>query len=510
MSVAQAAVILTALNGLGLLIRFLSTSAFAFRHGTSALLDAYFSGAAIPLAVIGILTSALAMTAVPLLSRWKLAGSTVFRSKMRRVLCGAWIASVLLCVFVGLGATSIVEWLLPGLEPSYRDFSSMTLAIQIWSLPALLHSELLTSILFVRGRYVWPALVRFGASLSTTICIVLFQGKLGLIAVSLSTVLFSFLGVVALIPSVKRTEVESAGSERNTYVPERESFVGAYLILVFGMLTYKSLPLFDRWLASGLEAGSISVMTYALRIIELPQSLILSGLVTSTFPFLANLVAENDFRRASVILERLVKASILMFVFLSVSGFCFARPILSLVLQHGEMPLTSFGEIHRLFQIYCFALPFLAACGVMGQAYYINRANLTVAIFGIAETIFYVMSCYLFVSQFNVQGFAMNYAISYAVFFFVNALYLELRYECRLFTLGGLAIFWHSCAALASCVPILLGMRWLSIELTVLSAIVAVCLSAICFACLQIWKKSDEFLWLCGHLSARFRRRLTH
>jgi putative peptidoglycan lipid II flippase len=506
-AVARVAMALTAINFLALLVRFLATSAFAFRHGTSPLLDSYFAGASIPLSISAILTSAYAMTAIPVFSRWRRAGTEKFQKRVSKMMHASFWTCAAISLLISFFSHKIVDVLVPGLSETNKDFAALTLAIQIWSLPALILSELLTSVLFVRGHYLWPSIVKLTASLCTTIAVGLLVGKDGLIAASALTVLFAGLNFLVIFPSSRKHTLESVPVNSTEALTSLRAFVSSYLILVAGMLTYRALPIFDRWLASDLPSGAISTMTYALRIIDLPQSLILSGLVTSTFPFLSNLKANGESARVSQLLEKLLLGTVMIFGLVASLGYFFGEPIIRIVLGHGAMSAKSVESIFELFRTYCFALPAMAACGVMGQAYYINQANRTVAVFGAVETAVYIGSCTLLVKTFGLLGFAYNYTFFYFRFFCVNALYLQYRFGYRLFSrgVGGMAL--HVFTGAISCLPALIIQK-----VTGLNGLTGMFLysglSALIFLGLQKLYGRDEFHWIRNHFSLHVSEKL--
>jgi putative peptidoglycan lipid II flippase len=170
--------------------------------------------------------------------------------------------------------------------------------------------------------------------------------------------------------------------------PDMRRFISRFFL---GFLSFSPLHIgavVTFWLATKMPKGSISLLNYADRIIQLPTTLIGLSLGSVLLPSIAEKVKNQDCLSANTILEKAVYfASILIFpVAVFVGSFSF--PIVSILFGYSKITPCQMQKISIAVNIYSCALPAFVlnrvlvtrffAQGNMWQPFFANITAVTV------------------------------------------------------------------------------------------------------------------------------------
>jgi len=204
---------------------------------------------------------------------------------------------------------------------------------------------------------------------------------------------------------------------------------GLMLPLVLGMLFYKIVPLFDRWLASGLPEGSISILGYSTKLVNILQSITTTGVSVSLFPLMSGLAARNDYlmlkEKMGKGIKILLYVTIPMSILLGVDG----KSAIPLLFERGAFGKLTSENTFNVFSIYMIALPATAIGTIIGQGYYIFQDSVTPVIVGILETIFYIAVSLVLVRMIGLLAIPSSCAIYFNFSILVNGYFVSKKLD---------------------------------------------------------------------------------
>jgi putative peptidoglycan lipid II flippase len=388
--VARGTAVVSAFNIGGMLLRIVTISAIAKYFGTGADLDAYFVGITIPNIIAGMVSTAFAATVVPILSDAESSSET----RNVRAITGSLVQwSVLfavLCFAVLFFASApIVHLMAPGLSIVEVDRGVSIFRISAAGLILVFPLEVLRSYFLLKRQFTMTSITLCTQPAVLLIGTVLFADVLGTVGLALFQVVGIVVGLAILLVAFLR---EGGPASLFRFEADRSvAHVGRLAMpLLVGMLAYRFLPTFDRWIASQMGIGQISVASYAQRLLETIQVFLLSGISTAIFPTLSQSVSSGNLAAANRMFAKAIRVSLFLYIPAGVALVCFGKVLVSLLLERGRFTGGEGVVTLTLLHIYLLAMPSLAVCAVMGQGYYVKKDTITVALIGLLETAVYV------------------------------------------------------------------------------------------------------------------------
>jgi len=126
----------------------------------------------------------------------------------------------------------------------------------------------------------------------------------------------------------------------------------------------------DLRFASGLEAGSIAVLNYARKLMQLPQALFVASVTTAIFPTLSKLAAEERKTELAAILQKALKVILLLAIPASVGMIVLRNPIVALLFERGAFDLQATVRTADALMYYSLGLFALCVYLPLTRAFY--------------------------------------------------------------------------------------------------------------------------------------------
>jgi putative peptidoglycan lipid II flippase len=317
--IARSALLLATLAFAGLALTMGWQLAIAALYGTSAALDAFWIGAAIPTGVasvfhLGVLTL-LFVVVFHMPQRERAEQDRLASSVFNAVALGTLAVGALLFA----AAPRLVAWMGPGIAPEHRPLATATLR---WLTLALVISAPLGAMAgilnaFERfGPFAWSRVVGLAVQIGLLFAL---AGALGIDALTLALVVGPLVMVACCVPAFRQVgfrwspAIEFRGDEARAVLRMLVA------LIVLGLLS-RGNQIVDRWFASRLGEGAVSALEYGWRF-EIPVSQILAfSVALPSFAMMAlqaGAARLDEFRAtvaASVRLTALLVAPVIVFL----------------------------------------------------------------------------------------------------------------------------------------------------------------------------------------------------
>lgn len=363
----------------------------ASRFGASAQLDAYFVAISLPTLVSEwFIIAAPSVALVPLLAELHREGADEEAWKLVISFGNALMLVVVMLVIVAFTAAGPVTRLLaPGLDVAVRPLAASLFGTAALVLLPALGSGVLRAVLYARERFLAPVVATAVSTASAIVAVMLLEPAMGVHSIVLGLILG---GIAALLVS--------AAAARGLVHPWRP------LIEVRGALARRSGSLFlafliigtaaqvnslsDRFFASLLAAGSISIFQYAEKLASFFMMAFAGAVAVPAYTAFSKDVAARDMGelRARVgTSTRLVAVVTLPVLAVSVA---LRRPIVGLLLEHGAMTAPDARAISVVFALLSLAWAIYAFAQVLTYAFFSlqeTRRMIVVIIAGIVVNI---------------------------------------------------------------------------------------------------------------------------
>ncbi len=188
--------------------------------------------------------------------------------------------------------------------------------------------------------------------------------------------------------------------------PLMRSFLYMALPLMLGQSVVMLNEQFMRIFGSMLDAGSVSLLSYARRISQVPVGMVAQALAVASYPFLASLAAKKDFVTFNNTLRTAMHTSFSLLLPLSAWMIAAAIPCMGFVFEGGNFSSADTMQSAPLLQIMLFAVPLWGIQMVLGRAFYALGDTFTPAMLGTVVTII-SLPIFYFSLSYGTQGIAI-------------------------------------------------------------------------------------------------------
>jgi murein biosynthesis integral membrane protein MurJ len=311
------------------------------------------------------------------------------------------------CLF--LFPEAITRITLPGF--SDERFALTTRLLQITS-PAcvfLILSTLTYIALNAFKRFTIAATGDLAFKLAIVLCIVFFAHRLGIYAVIYGLVMGAIIKLVIHVASLWKDISWSNLGLKRTYLNSIWMLTWPLLI---GIIFSQISNLVDNVFASYLQEGSLSALSYAKKIVELPIVIFPYALSIVLFPHLSQLHIEKNIPRIKELLYTTFKWIIIIFIPLAVITFLFSENIVRIIFQRGAFDVASTLFTSKPLAIYSLGMPAFAIETVLVIAYFSFSDTKTPIFTGIICVIINIIITWILLQYIGYSGIAWGLVAS--------------------------------------------------------------------------------------------------
>lgn len=395
----------------GVLTGFAVDATIAALFGASARTDAFFIAATIPFALASVLLASANQALVPLINAW-------FREHgadgaMDRV---DGLLGISLVIAIGVAAVGVVlspvipSILAPGASSATRSSASGITALLFATVITRVGAEVIRALLNARFSFAAPASMPIAENLVVLGTTLILANRLGVPAVAIGYVAGGILQL-GYMYAVARS--------RGLRVRPRVRFRDPEIRLAFRLLR---LPLagtglnmiaraVERFLASFLPAGSITILNYAWVVVNsLGGAIFFRSVVVALLPRLSEARHDDDVSRR--IVGDGVRLMGLVSIPLTAIVIVLAEPLVNLFFQRGAFNTSSAVLLGSVLAIYALQFPLDAVTRVF-QSFWYSRLDTRVPFHNVALGVgLDVALAASLVGPFGIRGLALAYVLS--------------------------------------------------------------------------------------------------
>src|SRR6266700_5610822 len=304
--------------------------------GAGAAMDAYFVAILLPITIAQLAVGAIENSVIPAYARIRTKGtkeqaSALLSTLLNLLLIGASLLTLLMFIF----RRQMIFLSAPALDPT-----RLQLAVDLtpFILPVLLLMIVigfLECIFNTEGQFGWPAYAGILVPVTTAILVLVLSKSLGIVMLCVGMVVGLFLQLCVFIVGVKRAKLVYRPII-DLHHPELVPILVAAWPALLGSIIILLSPLVDQVFASFLPIGSISALSYALKLISVPTGVIAMSVGRAAVPYLSRQAAMNDMKAFKETLRFYMWVVGIGITVLSVFMLVLAHPLVQLFFQRGQ------------------------------------------------------------------------------------------------------------------------------------------------------------------------------
>lgn len=429
MSKVRSVFIITSFSFGSIVISFFTQVFIAKIFGASNELDAFLAAYAIPQYFITVLMSSLGFILIPIFVEYQVSGNglQLVRIVCNLINCCFPVLSIIILVAI-IFAKKILLISAPGLNAASIELASKIFIIIAPTIVLSFINAILRAVYQIEKKFGWQAFAPFLGLLVSLLLLIFWGNVFGIMILAVSALLSAVLETFILLKILVRPLKYVLTF--NLREPVLQKILKLLLpLIIIGLIT-KFSPLLDRYLASMLKEGSISLLNYAYQFAGVLVVLISTGIATVLFPQMALHKAENNVHLLKeTIIENLKIIWVFIVPFITI-GYSLALPVVILFLNRGEFTLTDSIIVASLLKIYLFGLIGMGLGAITGKIFYVLQDTKTLAVIGFFETVLYVVYTIYLTKLLGLYGIAIGYVIYF--FLSISWHFLYIRYKIDL------------------------------------------------------------------------------
>ena len=395
----------------GVFTGFAVDATIAALFGASARTDAFFIAATIPFALASVLLASANQALVPLINSWfRELGDERAMDRVDRLL-GTSLAIAIIVAIIGIALSPVIPTVLaPGASSATRSSAGQILALLFVTVITRVGAEVVRALLNARFSFAAAASMPIVENLTVLSVTLLLADRVGVIAVAIGYMAggglqLAFVSVAALSRGLRlRPRIRFRDPEvRDAFRLLRLPIAGTGLNLVARTV--------ERFLASFLPAGSITIFNYAWVVVNsLGGAIFFRSVVVALLPRLSEV--RRDDRASRMIVEDGLRLMGLVSIPLTVIIVVLAEPLVELLFQRGAFTQASALLLGSVLAIYALQLPLDALTRVFLSFWYSRldtRTPFQNVALGVAVD---VSLAAILVWPLGIEGLAIAYVLS--------------------------------------------------------------------------------------------------
>lgn len=411
-SIFTVGTITAAVKGMG----FVKELLVASRFGVSDVMDAFTSAFVVWTFIVGIVAGALPDALVPAYSKAKQRGQ---EAADRLAVTSIWIYFVKL-VLLTAAVFAIGELVVPLFTKNYSpEKQQQTLEFFRHLTPFSIFlgmSMLMAMLLQANKRFILAAATPVIAPVCTGLLLLFSYEALGIYSLIIGVIIGSGLQLLILHQSFFKHHCQRSLFQPGPWWSDDVKLVIVTTIpFLLSTVVQGSAVVVDIGMAAWLDEGSVSTLAYADRVCLIGLTLIATATTQVFYPYLADLVAEENWQKLKATIFKFSGLIIALSVPLIAFIWFTSEPIVRILFERGEFQATDTARVASVLKWLCLQIPFYilavlgarVCCAMMAAKFMFISAAVNLSM--------NILFNYLFVQFMGIEGIALSTAVVYLI-----------------------------------------------------------------------------------------------
>jgi len=380
------------------------------RFGEGATMDAYFVASTLPIFLAQLIQAAVEASVIPVYSRVRTRGGKEQASILFSTLLNLLIISTaLLTVAMLIFRQQVILISAPALDPLRTALAYNLTPIIFPVLLLMVIVGFLECILNAEGQFGWPAYAGLVIPVTTAILVVAFGKSQGVMMLCIGTLLGLCLQLCIIVLRARQASIvyRPVLDVRNK---EIVLILGAAWPVLCGALISQASPLVDQIFASYFSTGSISALSYALKLISVPTGVIIVSVGRAALPYLSRQAAIHDLKAFKGTFRLYLWYLGIGTTLLSVFVLLLAHPLVQILFQHGAFTANDTDRTATILRGFVIGLAPMSLGFITANAFSALGKTRVLLFFSVFSVIANFVFDYIFAQLW--QGFGIALATS--------------------------------------------------------------------------------------------------
>jgi putative peptidoglycan lipid II flippase len=332
----------------------------AHRFGAGDALDAFYIAVLLPTFLAGIVGDSFNAAFIPVYVEIReTAGAQASQRLLANVAAAGLSALFAAAVLLGLFSDLLLPLLGSGFAPQKLAVARLLMLPLLGSLALSGLNSLWRAALTVHDGFAVSAITPIAHPLLVLVTLVAFAANLGIYALAYGTLLGSCGDLVLCGYALKKRGIALRPHWHGFDQPLRRVLM-QYLPMVAGAMLLGSTVLIDQSMAATLDAGSVSALNYANKLVMLPLLVGVYSMAVAIFPSFSRLDANGDWIGLRRILATYTRLILVVSVPVTLLLIIFSQQLVALFFQGGAFSRSDTHLVGEVVALFSFQIPFYA------------------------------------------------------------------------------------------------------------------------------------------------------
>jgi len=392
-------------------------AAIAWVGGAGSGVDAYQVSFVIPEILNHVVASGfLSITFIPIFSRYLSEGREREGYRVFSIIFNGFGLALLLFIAVSIYfAPELIRILAPGLKPGPTfDMAVRMTRIIIPAQFFFFSGGLFMAVQFSRERFFIPALAPLIYNIGIISGGLLLHPYFGMEGFAWGVLGGAFAGsFLVQLWGARRTGLTYIVSFDLCH-PDFKKYILVTLPLMLGLTMTFSTEILMKFFGSFLDEGSISAMNYALRIMFILVGFFGQAVGTASYPFMARIAAQKDFKRLNALINQTLKFMFLVIPF-SVLFMVLKKEVVSILFQRGAFDSHALEVTSGVLPYFMAGAFAFSAQTIVSRGYFATQNTIFPALFSTVCVLAGLPLIYAGMILIGVKGVALGLSVSVAL-----------------------------------------------------------------------------------------------
>lgn len=241
------------------------------------------------------------------------------------------------------------------------------------------------------------------------------QGDISALYLGGAVLVGGVLQVGILLPTFSKLNIPFEWSIRNIWSKPVRRVLRAFLPSVMGLGIVQIMALINTNYASHLREGSVTYISAADRLLELPLSLVAVSLGTAILPSLSEYWSHKNHVGFAEELQKNIRALLFLCIPASVGLFVTAPLTVAVLYEHGRFTKEGTEIVSGIVQIYSITLIAASVTRIFSQAYYAKKNTLFPALTAAAGLALHLFLAPRLMAIYGLNGLVLSTSIAAVV-----------------------------------------------------------------------------------------------
>jgi len=437
---------ITALSFAGIVLSFISQVIVAYFFGASSERDAYFAAIVIPTYLATILTGSIGFIFLTQVIELRNISGQNARRFISTILGTTTLCLLSLIISGFFFSRSILILTAPGFDSKMIVYTEDLFRILLFTTLFSVLTNLISYLYQIKQQFVRPALANLISIPINILFVVILNSTIGIMSLAIGTLIGSIISFLFVLP-ILFTKEFSFSFHIDISDSHFVSVLKVSFPLLLGGVIFRSAPVFERMIASGLTEGSISILGYSGQLISVIGTIATSGIVISFFPSMSD-AWTKDMTLFIQYFNKGIRSILMLTIPIALSFILFGDYLINILLERGAFTSKDTFAVSKTFALMTPAMIMLCLGGITSKVFYISKRTFDITIISSLELLSYLLLSYALSRYYGYLGVAMGTSIAYSTFmliyYFYTTTFIIIGYNYKVILIDLLKIIFSS------------------------------------------------------------------